>query len=218
MNAIVEPRGSENEKYLSSVIANLHREDMLPLEIASSIQKLKDAGYTIAQLAEMYGKSPAWITSYTLLNGLNEKVKSLMDPHRGDNDRLKVATAIEIARIKDQETQLEIAYEVLERRLTHFDTMHLINSTAAKSVGSVAKRTARELRPSDEYRMLESLHKKFASSGARVLRSLQVLGEEMYKSRENGYKDLLKDIHSLEDLETMIVRIKGELNKVKRKL
>ncbi len=216
LNAVVEAVQSKNKKYLSSVIANLHRVDMQPLEVADSLSQLKESGYTYGQLAEIYGKSIAWVQSYLQLNKLCDNVKSLMDPGRSDGDRLKVSSAVEISRIKSPEVQLQVAFEVLEKGLTHNDTVHLIGEASARTPGVVAEnRRSRELRPDDEHQVMVDMLRRTHTTSERVLRSLKKIGSNMYSKRINGTADLTHDLNLIDKLSINLDAIREELKKMK---
>ena len=65
---------SDQDMMLHSIIENLQREDLNPVEEAKSYQSLIDKGFTHAEIAEKMGKSRPYITNLVRLLGLPKHI------------------------------------------------------------------------------------------------------------------------------------------------
>lgn len=97
-----------------SIIENLQREDLNPIEIAKSIQKLMQE-YNITQesVASRLGKSRSAIANYVRLLGLYPEVMDLVEKGKISFGHAKCLVAI-----SDYPTQLMLAKKVAQEKLT----------------------------------------------------------------------------------------------------
>jgi len=105
------------DHFRKSTIANLHREDMSPLDVGSAFARLKKT-MSEPEIVEMAGKSISYVRNYISLDGLPTNVKEMMDPDRSKDELLGVSQAIEIARVPNETLQFELAKEAVARRLS----------------------------------------------------------------------------------------------------
>ena len=87
-----------------------------PLEIAQALQDLKDNDWTVPKIAESYGVSVSWVSSYLALTRLSPKVQKLMDPARPKSQRLVPTVAAALASFPPQ-LQYKLAQEILDMGL-----------------------------------------------------------------------------------------------------
>lgn len=97
-----------------SIIENLQREDLNPIEIAKSIQKLMQE-YNITQesVASRLGKSRSAIANYVRLLGLYPEVMDLVE-----KGKISFGHAKCLVSISDYPTQLMLAKKVAQEKLT----------------------------------------------------------------------------------------------------
>jgi len=95
----------DNEKrYLLQFIANLQREDIIPLEEAAGIKHLaKKYGYTQQKIARLFNKSKSYISQIVGLERLSEDAKTKVQ-----TSELSKEVQIQASREKDPEKQMEI--------------------------------------------------------------------------------------------------------------
>ena len=106
---------NEPENYLElSIIENLQREDLSPVELAQGYAELIDSyDYTHEKLAERFGISRSGITNILRLLKLPEEIQDLVN-----ENKLSYATARLLLGIKEPELQLKIANKAVEEDMS----------------------------------------------------------------------------------------------------
>ena len=89
---------SDQDMMLHSIIENLQREDLNPIEEANSYQSLIDKGFTHAEIAEKMGKSRPYITNLIRLLSLPDDILTEVE-----NGRLSQAHARLLIQLSNQE-------------------------------------------------------------------------------------------------------------------
>lgn len=89
---------SDQDMMLHSIIENLQREDLNPVEEAKSYQSLIDKGFTHAEIAEKMGKSRPYITNLVRLLSLPDDILTEVK-----NGRLSQAHARLLIQLSNQE-------------------------------------------------------------------------------------------------------------------
>lgn len=89
---------SDQDMMLHSIIENLQREDLNPIEEAKSYQSLIDKGFTHAEIAEKMGKSRPYITNLIRLLSLPDNILTEVE-----NGRLSQAHARLLIQLSNQE-------------------------------------------------------------------------------------------------------------------
>ena len=105
---------SDNEIKEISIIENLQRKDLTPIEEAKAIKQLIDEfGWTQDVVAERLGKSrPAITNTLRLLNLCPEVVQMIED------GKLSAGHARSLVVVNDPQAQIKLAKQVCERKLT----------------------------------------------------------------------------------------------------
>ncbi len=153
------------DHFRKSTIANLHREDMPPLDTGAALARLKKTK-TLEQLADMTGKSVTYVKNYISLEALPEEVKDMMSPDRSKENRLNVSQAIEIARVPNKVLQIDLAKESLERGLGMMETRNLAvfkSSSRGYVLKGIKQRNTR-----DDYRVIAGLPGRIEKTLRRV--------------------------------------------------
>ncbi len=106
----VETDVDDQQRRIKSVVSNVQREDVPPLEMAQGLQALMDdEGLNQAGVGEMIGKDKQWVSGMlrllTLPTGVIEKVGS---------SRLSYDTMIRVARLDNAEDQGELINMMLD--------------------------------------------------------------------------------------------------------
>lgn len=204
VDSFVEVVKNLKDHFRKSTIANLHREDLAPLDEAAAFARLREDGDTIESLAHLRGRSTSYIDGYLRLHSLPEEVKRLMDPTRPKETLLTVTQAIDIARgipESDPALRITVAQEAIERNLGVVDTRALIEHRS----GAVGYRVGGRFRkPSDDYKMLVTFLSRTLKSTER-LTSLNI--HNLYLHRDLEEEDRKRDAKTIES-------IIEELNKI----
>jgi ParB family chromosome partitioning protein len=118
-------RNFEEEKQIeASLIENIQREDLNPLEIAQAFQKMIEVfHYSQAEVAEKVGKDRASVTNYIRLLKLPEEVKNLLADRS-----ISMGHARALISVEDPDIQKRIAEQVVEKSLSVRDVEKMINN------------------------------------------------------------------------------------------
>lgn len=111
-----------------SIIENLQRQDLTPIEEAKAIKELIDEfGWTQEVVAERLGKSrPAISNTLRLLQLAPEVIKMIED------GKLSAGHAKSLVVVTDHNAQIKLAKQVAERKLTVRDLEQAVKSTKGK--------------------------------------------------------------------------------------
>ncbi len=97
-----------------SLIENIQREDLNPMEVARAIKKLMDDyGYTQERVAERIGKSRPAVANLLRLMDLSEAVQKLVE-----DGRLSAGHARCLVVVNDSDLQLELAQKGCDEKLS----------------------------------------------------------------------------------------------------
>jgi ParB family chromosome partitioning protein len=115
----------DNHKaFLLSIIENLQRSDLSPIEEADVYQRLVDDGYTHDQIGFMLSKSRSYISNTIRLNNLNDYIKDLVN-----KKSLSIGHAKLLLSVNNQD---EIADKIIADNLNIRETEDLIREIEEK--------------------------------------------------------------------------------------
>jgi ParB family chromosome partitioning protein len=180
-------RNLPKEKQLEvSLIENIHREELGPLEIAHAFQKLiSERNYTQQDLAERVGKDRASVANYLRLLKLPQEIQA----HLYDGS-LSMGHARAILALEEPAAQLHACKEIMEKNLSVRGAEKLVDKMKNK-----APRVQRSLADPDLHSLQEDL--------------LKLLGTKVLFSG-NRNKGVLKIYYfSLDELNRIYDHIKG---------
>jgi ParB family chromosome partitioning protein len=107
------PPASEPDAAGLRILENACREGLRPLELASGLNRLMEAGgLTAAQAAAKVGMRPAAATKALALLGLPEAVRRMVD-----DGTVGAAVGYELSKVEDPAVQAELARQVADGRL-----------------------------------------------------------------------------------------------------
>jgi ParB family chromosome partitioning protein len=180
-------RALSPEKQLEiSIIENIHRENLNPIEIAMAYQRMTDElGYTQQDIAEKVGKDRTSITNYMRLLKLPKEIQD------GVADGIiSMGHARAVLALEEPDAQLSAFKQVVDKNLSVRSAEKLVNRMKERP-----PRIQRSLTDPDLYALQEELLK---SLGTKVLIS------------GNRNKGVLKVFYfSLDDLNRIYGKIKG---------
>jgi ParB family transcriptional regulator, chromosome partitioning protein len=96
-----------------SIIENLQREDVSPLEEAAMFRKMTDLGYSLRQLAQKIGKDKGYVENRIRLAEAPPEVRELVSLRKDT-----LSHAYELMKIKDERTRKRLARKVAAGELT----------------------------------------------------------------------------------------------------
>jgi len=169
-----------------SIIENIHREDLNPLEIALAYQKMsQELNYTQQEIADKVGKDRTSITNYMRLLKLPQEIQDALA-----DGSLSMGHARAILALEEPEAQLAAFREIMNKELSVRNSEKFINRLKERP-----PRAQRSLEDPDLHALQEELIKAL---GTKVLVS------------GNRNKGALKIFYfSLDDLNRIFERIKG---------
>ncbi len=180
-------RNVPKEKQLEiSLIENIHREELNPLEIAQAYQRLIDEQkYTQQELAEKVGMDRTSVTNYLRLLKLPREIQDDLV-----EDRISMGHARALLALEDPAVQMFACKQVIDRNLSVRNTEKLVNRLKER-----APRAQRRLEDPDLHALQEEM--------------LKILGTKVLISG-NRNKGVLKIFYfSMDDLNRLYEGVKG---------
>lgn len=211
IDAFIEVVKDAKDHFRKSTLANLHREDLLPLDEAAAYYRLREDDHTIEDLMRMRGRSRTYIENYIRLHALPDAVKELMDPNRPKELQLTVTQAIDIARgIPEHATGLRIAVaqEAIERSLGVQDTRSLIEH---RSGSSGYRPGGRVRKPSDDYKVFAAFLGRTRANVRRLQEDLDI--DELYLYRDDEKGDRAKDLGNIDAILSVFQKLREQVAK-----
>jgi len=183
-------RNIPKEKQLEiSLIENLHREELNPLEIGQAYQRLiNDHGYTQQEVAEKVGKDRTSVTNYLRLLKLPQEIQDHVN-----TGVLSMGHARALLAFEEASAQLFACRQVVDKNLSVRGTEKLVNRLKER-----APRTQRHLEDPDLRALQEEM--------------LKIMGTKVLISGSRA-KGVVKIFYfSLDDLNRIYDRVKGAVS------
>lgn len=140
-----------------SIIENIQREDLNPIEEANAIQELiKQFGYTQEEAAARLGKSRVAVTNSLRLLNLPKVIQDDIS-----SGRMSAGHARALLSITDLQTQLKVREEVLKASLTVRDVERMIQNLRTPASRS-SRRPVQQLTPQMKY-IADEITRKLAT-------------------------------------------------------
>lgn len=112
-----------------SLIENIHREELNPLEIALAYQKMiQELNYTQEEIAEKVGKDRTSVTNYLRLLKLPKEVQDYLD-----ENKISMGHARALAGLENPDFQVSIARQIVKKNLSVRDVEKKINNLREKT-------------------------------------------------------------------------------------
>jgi ParB family chromosome partitioning protein len=119
---------TEDKQLEVSLIENIHREDLNPLEIAEAFDRLvNQLGLTQQEVAERVGKDRASVANYIRLLKLPPEIKRLIR-----EGKLSMGQARAILSLEEESLQKKVAFQAVEKSLSVRETEKLVQKFKEK--------------------------------------------------------------------------------------
>lgn len=119
---------SDHDMMVLSILENLQREDMSPVDEAKSLKKLSEkAGMTHEEIAQLLGKSRSYISNLLRILHLPETILQMLD-----DKKLSFAHARTLLAVEDSDQQIELAHKIILEQLSVRQIENLIYSKKNK--------------------------------------------------------------------------------------
>jgi ParB family chromosome partitioning protein len=169
-----------------SLIENLHREDLNPLEIARVYQRLiKEMNFTQEEIADRVGKDRTSVTNYLRLLQLPGAVQDYLS-----DGKISMGHARALVSLENPEAQVSLAEEIVHRNLTVRDVERMISGGRANTSPGKQPKFDADLQAVEE-ELVKLLGTKVSISGNRRKGAIKIF------------------YFSLDDLNRVFERIKG---------
>lgn len=122
-----------------SIIENLQREDVSPLEEAAMFRKMTDLGYSVRQLAQKIGKDKGYVENRIRLAEAPPEIRELVSLRRDT-----ISHAYELMKIGDERTRRRLAKKVAAGELT-LVKLRALNGTPTEEGEATPKRRAKTI-------------------------------------------------------------------------
>jgi ParB/RepB/Spo0J family partition protein len=131
MKVIVTEVKDVEEQFLISVVSNFGRAEHGPIEIANAIQRFRNNGMTVTQVAEVFARSDAWVYQHLKVLQLDPEVQKMMSPEIPEDCRLVFSVALMLADVP-MDLQKKIADTIIGDKLKMVQARNLIRRRAEK--------------------------------------------------------------------------------------
>lgn len=183
---------NDQESLEMALVENIQRQDLDPVEIALSYQRLIDeVGLTQEKLSERVGKKRSTITNYLRLLRLDPIIQTGMR-----DGFISMGHGRTLVNVEERDDQLEIYERILADQLSVRDTEALVRRFHEKQEGP--KPEGRPSRPLPD----------FAEDGLEILQAYLDTPISIQAS-ENGKGKITISFHSKEDFRRLKKRITG---------
>jgi ParB family chromosome partitioning protein len=171
-----------------SLIENLHREDLNPLEIAFVFRRMmEELGCSHEDIAERVGKDRTSVANYLRLLSLPDAVQDYLA-----EKKISMGHARALVSLEDAELQAEVAEQIAQRNLTVREVERLI-SRLKKAPAKTKKESVDPNLMAVEEELIRLLGTKVAISGSQKRGTIKIF------------------YFSLDDLNRIYEKIKGEV-------
>jgi len=178
---------AEKEKFQISLIENLQREDLNPVEEARAYQNImKEFNITQEELSGMVSKDRSVVANTVRLLGLGEKIQDMIE-----SGLISAGHARVLAGIDDRNRQNELANEIIRKKLTVREIEELVQEW--KQTSSLARHKKHKRAP--EVIDLENKLQTLLGTKVRLI------------SRGKKGKIIIF-FYSLDDLDRLLLRLK----------
>jgi len=124
--AIIKNYELDNDAFLISVIENLQRLDLSPIEELNSYIRLYDQGYTHEEIGNLVNKSRSYITNFLRLSELSDEIKDMIDKKKISIGHAKL--------LLNQEHPEILANDIILRDLSVRQTEELVRKNINKGL------------------------------------------------------------------------------------
>jgi len=152
-----------------SLVENLHREDLNPLEIAHVYQRLiREQDYTQEEIAARVGKDRTSVSNYLRLLNLPEPVQDYLS-----ENKISMGHARALLALEDAESQIALAREIVRQNLTVRDVENLISRRKGSKSAARKPESDADLRAVEE-ELVKALGTKVTIAGNRKKGTIKI--------------------------------------------
>lgn len=187
LRAVISLITNDSDHFKHSVLENLQREDLAPIDTARALERLiRREGMTIQGAADMFGKSVTYVQNYLLIvEKLAPEIHQFLDPRQPKERQMPLSAAFDLARIPYPDLQVKLAQEIVAEGMTINDARAHITRVAERK-GVDLSLLRRDRVPADDWKLV-------AAFAGRTVSALERLGdidyEDVFYSRATSDED-----------------------------
>jgi len=152
-----------------SLVENLHREDLNPLEIAHVYHRLiREMNYTQEEIADRVGKDRTSVTNYLRLLNLPEIVQDYLS-----ENKITMGHARALLALEEAESQVSLAREIVRQNLTVREVERIISGRKGRRTADKEPESDADLRAVEE-ELIKALGTKVAIVGNRKKGTIKI--------------------------------------------
>lgn len=119
---------TDEEAFEISLIENIQREDLSPIEFALAFDKLTKLGYSHEDIARKIGKSRSYVTNILRILKLPEDIKKLIDEQKISLGHAKV-----LCSISEEKTLRQLVDKILKEKISVRELEEIVKKLARKN-------------------------------------------------------------------------------------
>ncbi len=205
------PPTDEKEQYVSAVVENFNREDLTLVETVKMVARLGRDGHSQDAIAEMAGKTTAWVEQFVRLASLDVAVLKLLDIEtegiRGESGRklrrsapLSMSIALEVSKLPSKD-QLPFAEMLIEEGVQIESARSMVKHRLREAgIKPARRRSARE--------RFDVLGRECHRFEVIIARHLEQTDEELHEIGQGNPKDRVENlVHRLRTLSGELERL-----------
>ncbi|MDB4940160.1 MAG: ParB-like partition protein [Candidatus Doudnabacteria bacterium] len=188
LRAIISERRSPEKQHEHAFLENVGRVDMTVMEVALGLQKMQqDRGNcTQGELASLCARDSAWVSKHLSLLKLDSRVQALLNPELPKDQQLGVNTAVMLVPFPF-DRQLQMARYIIGSDMNLKEARFYIGQQL-QSLRGGAKVDGRRMRPSDDYRRVESFLNRLTLDTKIVMDMPMSQFKKMFEHRDDKDK------------------------------
>ena len=220
IRCIVTTVKNDEEQFERSIIENLLRSDLPPLDLAFAIRRLRlQYRRSFEDIAKLYKKSSSWIQNYMGVTTLPKEIQAMLNPNLPDDERLSVTVAIALVKLNGKEDQIPIARRAIAEGLSLRAVLAIMQGNEAPiELSANDGQTPKLPKPSSEYASLDGVLRKTRrglNDYALLQPDLEALVARVLNKRPNKQIDAGSVIFMCEESIALLKKIGDAAKKLK---
>jgi ParB family transcriptional regulator, chromosome partitioning protein len=200
---------NDKEAFETSLIENIQRSSLDPLEEAQAFKKyVWESGWGgISELASIIGRSHSYIIKHIMLLNLPQDVVDFIN-----KQQLDPSTAQELFPIKDSSKQSELATIIVEKQLSSKDVRHIVQDIKNQSDFENSNMKHKDNKYRDTRRIERSLNKSILILRIAISRIGEIIDE--YEDNWFVYECLMEEKNAIHNQIDILLKKKKRLIKM----
>jgi len=196
ISAMVVKVKNENEQFLLSVITNVQKSTLTPMELAYSIERLQSMEMSQREIGKLLGKSQGWVQVSHCLLTLAPETLALAGPETPEERRLSRMQAYLLVGLPEK-NQISLARAISSQQLSVTDARRLVAGTVRDENIILAHKNTSRLRMIEDLKIFRN----FFTRTDNYLESFNSMDDKKFQRMFRG------DVNEILRLKTMARQI-----------